>query len=103
MPAWLMAQGGPLTNIEIANVVAFVKTLQNVPVIPPSTPAPEEATETLASTESPTKEPAHPSKAGSPGLAVQLSGDPDNGKPLFGQYCAACHGPQGALGFPNPV
>ncbi len=65
---------------------------------------PAEATETPlppgATTEPP--EPAVPSNPGDPGPAVNLTGDPGRGKPLFGAYCAACHGPEGILGYPNP-
>lgn len=104
MPAWLMANGGPLTSIEIANVAAFLNSLQNVPVLPSATPEPEEASETPypPGAPTPTIEPAAPSNPGNPGAAINTVGDPNNGKPLFGQYCAACHGPQGVLGAPNP-
>jgi mono/diheme cytochrome c family protein len=103
MPAWLMAEGGPLSADQILNVVAFLHTLQNVPVIPKPTPAPEEATETpLPPGPTPTTEPARPSNPGNPGQAVSLTGNADHGKPLFGQSCALCHGPQGVLGVPNP-
>jgi mono/diheme cytochrome c family protein len=103
MPAWLMSQGGPLTSSQILDVVAFLKTLQNVPIIPKPTPGPEEATETpLPPGPKPTLEPAKPSNPGNPGQAVSLTGNADRGKGLFGSSCAQCHGPQGALGVPNP-
>ncbi len=103
MPAWLMSNGGPLTSAQILNVVAFLHTLQNVPVIPKPTPAPEDATETPPPPgPTPTLEPARPSNPGNPGQAVSLTGNAARGKGLFGQSCALCHGPQGALGVPNP-
>jgi mono/diheme cytochrome c family protein len=102
MPGWLMASGGPLTSVEVADLAAFLNSLQNVPDLPSVTPAPEEATETPAPPNAPTAEPAKPSHSGNPGAAANLVGDPNSGKPLFGQYCASCHGPQGALGVPNP-
>jgi len=102
MPAWLQANGGPLTSAEILNTVAFLRTLQGVPVLPTATPIPPEPTETPAPANAPTPEPAVPSNPGGPGPAANLTGDPNSGKPLFGKYCAACHGPQGLLGAPNP-
>ena len=102
MPGWAMASGGPLTPIEVADVAAFLNSLQSVPVLPSVTPAPEDATETPAPANAPTQEPAVPSNPGDPGAAVKAVGDPNSGKPLFGQYCSSCHGPQGVLGVPNP-
>jgi mono/diheme cytochrome c family protein len=77
MPAWLHENGGPLTIDEIGFIVAYLRTLQGVPAVP----AP-------ASTQ--------------PGPAASLSGSVDAGRPLFGRYCAACHGPEGRQGIPNP-
>jgi mono/diheme cytochrome c family protein len=102
MPGWLMSSGGPLTSIEIANVMAFLNTLQNVAPLPSATPQPPEPTETPAPGNAPTAEPASPSNPGGPGAAINLVGDPNRGKPLFGQYCAVCHGPEGVLGVANP-
>ena len=102
MPGWLMAKGGPLTPVEVANVAAFLNSLQNVPAIPSVTPQPEEATETPLPPGAPTAEPAVPSNSGNPGAAINTVGDPNHGQSLFGQYCASCHGPQGVLGEPNP-
>jgi mono/diheme cytochrome c family protein len=104
MPAWLIAQGGPLNGAQVLSAATYLLSLQNVPPIPASTPVPAEATETAlppgATVEAP--EPAVPSNPGNPGPAVSLSGDAGRGKPLFGAYCAACHGPEGILGYPNP-
>jgi mono/diheme cytochrome c family protein len=102
MPGWVIAQGGPLTSDEIRNVAAFVRIFQDVPVMATPTPGPEEATETPAPANAPTPEPARPSHEGVAGDAVKLTGNADRGQPLFGQYCAACHGPQGQLGTANP-
>lgn len=77
MPGWLQEKGGPLTKGEIGFVVAYLRTLQNVPAMP-ATPSSQ------------------------PGPAASLSGAADSGRPLFGSYCAACHGPQGVQGIPNP-
>jgi mono/diheme cytochrome c family protein len=102
MPGWLMAQGGPLTSSEIRNVAAFVRVFQKVPEMATPTPSPEEATETPPPANAPTAEPAQPSNTGGPGAALTLTGNADRGQPLFGQYCASCHGPQGTLGTANP-
>jgi mono/diheme cytochrome c family protein len=34
--------------------------------------------------------------------ALSLTGDPLAGKQVFDGYCASCHGPEGAVGVPNP-
>ncbi|MDR3576803.1 MAG: c-type cytochrome [Anaerolineaceae bacterium] len=102
MPGWALASGGPLTPVEISDVIAFINTLQNVSPLPSATPQPVPPTDTPEPANAPTAEPAEPSNSGGPGAAASLVGDPDRGKPLFGQYCAACHGAQGALGIPNP-
>lgn len=77
MPGWLQENGGPLTKGEIGFVVAYLRTLQNVSAVP-ATPSSQ------------------------PGPAASLSGAPEAGRPLFGVYCAACHGPEGLQGIPNP-
>jgi mono/diheme cytochrome c family protein len=102
MPAWLQANGGPLTADQIQNAVAYLHSLQGVAPLPTATPLPPEPTETPGPANAPTPEPAQPSNAGEPGPAATLSGNADSGRVLFGSYCAACHGPQGALGVPNP-
>jgi mono/diheme cytochrome c family protein len=102
MPAWLQANGGPLTADQIQNAVAYLHSLQGVAPLPTATPLPPEPTEAPAPANAPTPEPAQPSNAGEPGPAATLSGNADNGRGLFGDYCAACHGPQGVLGVPNP-
>jgi mono/diheme cytochrome c family protein len=99
MPAWLQANGGPLTDAQINNVIAYLKTLQNVTPVPQATLAP---TETPPPPNAPTPEPARPSSPGGPGQAVNLTGDPNRGKVMFGAYCSVCHGPEGIIGVPNP-
>jgi mono/diheme cytochrome c family protein len=86
MPAWSQARGGLLSDAQIANVIAFLHTLQ------PGAAAPSEAT----------PEPARPSNPGGPGEAATLVGDVSRGETEFSQICAACHGPQGTQGIPNP-
>lgn len=102
MPSWSLAQGGSLGDDDINNIVAYMKTLQAVEPLPTLTPVPAEPTETPLPAGAPTPAPAHPSEEGGPGPAAALSGVSDHGQALFGRYCAACHGPQGALGRPNP-
>ena len=102
MPAWLIAQGGPLNGAQVQSAATYLLSLQNVPSIPASTPVPQETAEAPAPTTAETPEPALPSNPGSPGPADKLSGDAGRGKPLFGAYCATCHGPEGILGYPNP-
>jgi mono/diheme cytochrome c family protein len=104
MPAWLIAQGGPLNGAQVQSAATYLLSLQNVPSIPASTPVPGEATETPvpAGAVVETPEAAAPSNPGNPGPAASLTGDAGRGKPLFGAYCSSCHGPEGILGYPNP-
>ncbi len=102
MPAWLEANGGPLLDGQINNVVAYLHLLQSVTPIPSPTPAPEEATETPVPPGAPTPEPARPSNEGNPGPAASQAGDANRGQVAFGQYCSICHGPEGRFGYPNP-
>jgi mono/diheme cytochrome c family protein len=102
MPAWIIAQGGPLNGAQVQSAATYLLSLQNVPPIPASTQLPAEATEVPAPPSAETPEPARPSNPGDPGPAASLTGDAGRGKPLFGAYCATCHGPQGILGYPNP-
>ncbi len=102
MPAWLQANGGALTADQITGVIAYLRTLQDVEKLPTATPLPPEPTEAPAPAGGPTPEPAQPSNAGGPGAAASLTGDPAQGQIVFGLYCAACHGPEGVQGVPNP-
>ncbi len=102
MPAWLQINGGPLNETQIADVVAYLHALQNVAPLPTVAPPTSEPTETPLPPNAPTPEPAQPSISGQPGPAASLTGSADEGKTLFGKYCAACHGPEGVLGVANP-
>jgi mono/diheme cytochrome c family protein len=102
MPAWLQDQGGPLTKSEIVNVIGYLETLQHVPSLPAATPQPPEPTEAPPAPGAPTPEPARPSFPGGPGVAATMTGNIDQGRAQFGLYCAACHGPEGVQGIPNP-
>jgi len=99
MPAWLQSNGGALTPSQIASVVAYLRSLQNVAPLPSATPQP---TETPEPANAPTPEPAQPSNPGGPGQAMTLTGNVDQGRLAFGAYCATCHGPQGVAGRANP-
>jgi len=102
MPAWLQANGGPLVDAQINNVIAFLRTFQKVAPLPSATPLPPEPTETPLPAGAPTPEPAQPSLPGGPGPAARMTGDATRGKPAFGLYCSTCHGPEGQTGIPNP-
>ncbi len=102
MPAWLQANGGPLDQLQIGDVVAYLHTLQNVAPLPTAVPPTPEPTETPLPPNAPTPKPAQPSTSGQPGPAASLAGNADRGKALFGEYCAACHGPEGVQGVANP-
>jgi len=102
MPAWSQANGGPLLDTQIRNVVAFLRTLQGVAALPSATPPPPAPTEAPLPPNSPTEPPAQPSNPGEAGPAAALVGDIARGEPIFGQVCALCHGPEGAQGVPNP-
>jgi mono/diheme cytochrome c family protein len=104
MPAWLLSNGGPLTEAQIGELVAYLQTLQGVASVPPATPMPPEPTEAPPAPNAPTPEPARPSLPGETGPAALLAGDTAQGVGEFGLYCAPCHGPQGVeeVGAPNP-
>ncbi len=102
MPAWLQPNGGPLTETDIADIIAYLHTLQSVAQVPPATPMPTEAPTATLAPNAPTPEPARPSVEGGPGPALSLTGNADQGRSVFGLTCALCHGPQGVQGFPNP-
>jgi mono/diheme cytochrome c family protein len=102
MPAWLQTNGGPLSDVQITNVIAYLHTLQGVPPLPVSTPMPPEPTEAPPPPNAPTPEPAQPSQPGSPGPAATMTGNAAQGRSNFGLYCASCHGPEGVQGIPNP-
>jgi mono/diheme cytochrome c family protein len=95
MPAWLKANGGPLNEQRISDVLAYLQTLQNVTPIPLGASLP-------TATPAPQSVPVKPSEAGNVGPAASVAGDATRGRALFGAYCSTCHGPQGVLGQPNP-
>ena len=103
MPAWLQSNGGPLDLTAIGHVIAYLDTLQAVSALPTSTPVVEEdAEEPKPTPGGPTPEPARPSNPGDAGRAVTLDGDAGSGQAEFGLFCAACHGPEGVQGVPDP-
>jgi mono/diheme cytochrome c family protein len=102
MPAWLQANGGPLNEADINNVIAYLKTLQGLSALPTLTPVPEEPTETPLPPNAPTPEAAEPSLPGGPGPAASLAGDASRGLSVYSVYCSVCHGPEGVQGVPNP-
>lgn len=75
MPAWSQKHGGPLTDQEIEDVVAFVDSLSGgrSAMAPTATPLPRTPVPTVAGT----------------------SGDPTQGRVLFVENCSMCHGDQG--------
>jgi mono/diheme cytochrome c family protein len=74
MPAW--GDQKKLTSQQIADVIAYIMSLN-----PP---------------------PARPSNAGGPGDAVNLTGDLTSGAQVFVANCAVCHGDKGIGGVANP-
>lgn len=99
MPAWLQPNGGPLSASAVSDAIAYLHTLQGVSDVAPSPETEEEAPEP---TPEPGAAPARPSNPGETGPAATMAGDSTEGRPLFGLYCAPCHGPQGVQGLPNP-
>lgn len=75
MPPWSQKYGGPLTDQDIADVVAFVTSLSGgrSAMAPTATPLPVTPVPTV------------------PGA----TGNPGQGRVLFIQNCAMCHGDQG--------
>jgi mono/diheme cytochrome c family protein len=104
MPAWILGNGGPLDDAQISDVVAFLHTLQKISPLPSATPGPPEPTEAPPEPNAPPEEPARPSNPGDAGQAASMVGDAAKGETEFGQFCAACHGPEGReeVGIANP-
>jgi len=74
MPAWSQAHGGPLTEQDIDDIVAYIETwLTGGIPLPTLAPAPI---------------PTAPLPAG-------VTGDPVTGAEIYVKNCAMCHGPQG--------
>jgi len=74
MPGWVIEQGGPLSENEIGDLIAYIKSWGQT--YEPPAPLPQLPPEVI---------PPVP----------QVSGDPNNGYLLFQQNCVACHGKQG--------
>ena len=60
------------------------------------------ATNLVTATPSGGEEVPEPSNPGSPGAAINLTGDPTAGATVFAANCATCHGEAGKGGVPNP-
>lgn len=94
MPAW--GDSNALTQQQIANVIAYVMSLNPAP--PPSAATPVAS----APTAQPASDVARPSNPGGPGDAVNLKGDAATGSQLFASNCVPCHGDKGVGGIANP-
>lgn len=78
MPAWARSKGGPLTDAEIDDIVAFIRSLGNIaPTLPPITLPP-------------TRPPTVPTA-----VATFPPGDAARGAQVYNANCAVCHGPNG--------
>jgi mono/diheme cytochrome c family protein len=74
MPAWSQANGGPLSEQDIDDLVAYVNELSGGSM--PAAPAPTIAPVTVAA-------------------PPEVNGDPSLGAIVFGENCAVCHGSNG--------
>ncbi len=74
MPAWSQAYGGPLTDAEIADIIAYIESWGTT--VEPPAPAPPRPPQEI---------PPVP----------EVSGDPNAGYTIFHTNCVACHGEQG--------
>ncbi len=78
MPAWAKSNGGPLTDAEIDDIVAYIRSLGNLaPTLPPITL-------------SPTRPPSAPTAA-----AAFPPGDAARGAQVYNTNCVMCHGQNG--------
>ncbi len=97
----LLASCSNLTNrlpTPAQNPNEAVPTTSQALALPSDTPLPAASQAATA----PAEEAARPSNPGGPGPAVNLTGDPTQGKAIFDQICSACHGPNGTKGIANP-
>jgi S-disulfanyl-L-cysteine oxidoreductase SoxD len=101
MPAW--GDKGLLKPQDIADVIAYVKSLNPVSAAPQGsgTAAAAAPTATQGTEPEPTEEVARPSNPGGPGPAVNLTGDANAGQQIFAANCAICHNAEGKGGNPN--
>ena len=113
MPAW--GDQKKLMPQQIADVIAYVISLNPVSVASNATVAGTTVTstassssattvpaETPASTTSSSSAVPRPSNPGGPGAAVNLTGDPNSGAQIFAANCVTCHNTEGKGGIPNP-
>lgn len=72
MPAWALSEGGPLTPQQVDVLVDGIEAWKAPVSVPPGVEVPS--------------------------YAESKTGDPVNGKRLFGRGCFACHGPGAKIG-----
>lgn len=76
MPAWSKEKGGPFSDAEIDDLVAFIRSLgHQAPTVPPGPPT----------TSAPAPSP----------VATFPAGDAKRGATVFAENCAVCHGDRG--------
>jgi mono/diheme cytochrome c family protein len=120
MPAW--GDKGLLQPQQIADVIAYVKSLNpvsaasnatSVPQVtavggaasPTAPPAAGPTAPASTSAATPTEEASgvpRPTNPGGPGPALNLTGNAPSGQQVFAANCAVCHGAEGKGGNPNP-
>ena len=101
MPAW--GDKEALKPQQIADVIAYVISLN--PVSPTGTGTPGASSPGTSQTQvepEPTEEVARPSNPGSPGPAIDLTGDATSGQQIYATDCQTCHNTDGKGGIPNP-
>lgn len=76
MPAWAKSKGGPLTDAEIEDIAAFIRSLGNIAPTVPAAPA---------ATRAPIPSP----------IATFPAGDANRGSKIYTENCAMCHGANG--------
>src|SRR5574341_1628920 len=74
MPPWLEQYGGPLTDQQIRDIIAYIESWGTT--YEPPVPAPPRPAQEIPPVE-------------------EVQGDPNNGYTIFQQNCVACHGEQG--------